>query len=191
MTGKVLVLYAHPAQAHSRVNAPLRVAAQTVPGVTVLDLYETYPEYVIDVAREQARLVEHDVLVLQHPLQWYGAPAIIKEWLDAVLEEGWAYGAGGDRLRGKSFICAVSAGGPEQAYRADGVNRFTVEELLRPFELTARLCGMQYLRPFITYGARRLDPASIASRSRDYQRLLERMATGEPLAVFDSRRPES
>lgn len=187
MSRKILVLYAHPAHARSRTNAMLRQAAQDVAGVSVHDLYERYPEFVIDVASEQSLLLEHDIIVLQHPLQWYGAPAIIKEWLDAVLEEGWAYGERGDRLRDKMLLVAVSAGGTEQAYRPEGANRFTIEQLLRPLELTARLCGMRYLRPFVTYGARRLDAATMAASAREYTALLARLAGGDVPAPFDSR----
>lgn len=179
MTSKVLVLYAHPAHARSRANAVLREAAQVVPGVTVRDLYECYPEFVIDVAHEQALLLEHDVVVLQHPLQWYSAPAMVKEWLDAVLEEGWAYGERGDKLRDKSLLNALTAGGAEQAYRPEGMNRYNIEQLLRPFELTARLCGMHYLAPFVTYGARRMDAATTAARANAYGKLLAQLVAGE------------
>lgn len=187
MNQRVLVLYAHPLHARSQVNAALREAIQTLSGVTLHDLYETYPEFVVDVAREQALLLEHEVVLLQFPLQWYSAPAMIKEWLDAVLEEGWAYGQRGDKLRGKAMMCAVSAGGASDVYGPDGVNRYTVEELLRPFELTARLCGMRYLRPFVTFAARRLDDAVIAVRAREYADMLAQIVSGELPAPFDSR----
>lgn len=176
---KVLILYAHPLHAHSQANATLRRAAQGMPGVTVCDLYETYPEFVIDVIREQASLLDHAALVLQFPLQWYSAPALLKEWLDAVLEEGWAYGQRGDKLQGKAMLCAVTAGGAEQAYGPAGANRYTVEELLRPFELTARLCGMRYLRPFVTYGARRLAGGVIDARAHGYAEVLARLTAGQ------------
>jgi glutathione-regulated potassium-efflux system ancillary protein KefG len=188
---RVLVLYAHPNHADSHVNAALRAAAQSTGGVTVHDLYETYPHFVIDVAREKALVLEHDVLVLQFPLQWYSSPAIIKEWLDAVLEEGWAYGVGGTQLIGKPLLLAVTSGGGEPAYRADGPNRFTIAQLLRPFELTARLCGMRYLAPFVTFAARRIDRQAIQTRTHAYHTLLEQLACGELPPPFDSRLDEA
>ncbi len=84
---------------------------------------------------------------LQHPFYWYSAPAIIKEWLDIVLESGWAYGDGGTKLHGKYLANALSTGGRENFYHPNGRNRFTIEELLAPFNQTAHLCGMAYLRP--------------------------------------------
>ncbi len=56
------------------------------------DLYEAYPDFGIDVGREQERLPAHDVVVFQHPLFWYSTAAILQEWKDLVLEHGWAYG---------------------------------------------------------------------------------------------------
>jgi len=63
----ILVLFAHPAIQKSRVNRRLAAAARGVEGVTVHDLYETYPDFDIDVPREQSLLVLHDIVVLQHP----------------------------------------------------------------------------------------------------------------------------
>ena len=66
----VLVLYAHPAPHKSRINRRLTEAAKSVAGVTVRDLYEQYPDFLIDVTEEQRLLLEHDVIVFQHPFYW-------------------------------------------------------------------------------------------------------------------------
>ncbi len=128
--------------------------SREVERVTVVDLYAEYPDFTIDIDREQNRLREHDVIVFMHPLYWYSAPAIFKEWQDLVLEHSFAYGAGGTALKGKLFLNAITAGGGESAYRAEGYNHFTLRELLRPFEQTATICGMHYLAPFALFGAR-------------------------------------
>ena len=86
MPRRVLILYAHPMPRKSRANRALAEAVRGLEGVTFHDLYEAYPDFFIDVAREKALLVEHDVIVLQHPFYWYSAPALVKEWLDLVLE---------------------------------------------------------------------------------------------------------
>jgi putative NADPH-quinone reductase len=51
---RILVVYAHPTPHHSRVNRRLAEAAQQVPNARVDNLYETYPDFYIDVRREQA-----------------------------------------------------------------------------------------------------------------------------------------
>jgi len=93
----VLVLFAHPALEKSRVNRRLAAAVADLPGVTLHDLYEAYPDFDVDVKREQDLLVAHDVLVVQHPFYWYSTPALVKQWEDLVLEHGWAYGTAARR----------------------------------------------------------------------------------------------
>jgi glutathione-regulated potassium-efflux system ancillary protein KefG len=194
---KILVLFAHPVLERSRVNRRLVDAIAGLDGVTVHDLYERYPTLGIDVAHEQRLLLEHDVLVFQHPFYWYSTPAILKEWQDLVLEHGWAYGAGGTRLKGKITFNAVSTGGPATAYRAGGYNRFTVKQLLAPYDQTAHLCGMRYLAPFVVHAALRvraeddLTPSLTGYRRliealRDDRLDLERAAAAEQLDDLDA-----
>ena len=79
MSAATCVLLAHPALDRSRINASLASVARHVDGVEVVNLYETYPDFDIDVEREQDRLKECDNIVLQHPLYWYAVPAMLKE----------------------------------------------------------------------------------------------------------------
>ena len=174
----VLVLFAHPAIARSRVNRCLVEAARRVEGVTVNDLYERYPDFDIDVEREQALLTSHDVVVLQHPFYWYSTPSILKEWQDLVLEHGWAYGHQGRALHGKLMVSALTAGGGEEAYAASGSNRFTIRQLLAHIEQTARLCGMLYLAPFVVHGTHRLQDDDIVRHAADYAAVLEALRDG-------------
>lgn len=152
---RVLVLHAHPSPTRSRVNAGMADTASRVDGVTVVDLYASYPRYDIDIDTEQERLLAHEVLVLQFPFHWYSAPSIVKLWLDLVLEYGFAYGKGGMLLEGKSLLVATSAGGAEEGYALAGANRFPIRTLLSPFEQTARLCGMRYLAPYVLFSSLR------------------------------------
>jgi glutathione-regulated potassium-efflux system ancillary protein KefG len=171
---RVLVEFAHPVVERSRVGRPLLDAIRDLPGVTVNDLYEAYPTLWIDVAREQELLLEHDVVVFHHPFYWYSVPAILKQWQDMVLEHGWAYGAGGTRLEGKITFNAITTGGPASAYHRDGYNRFTMRELLAPWEQTANLCGMRYLPPFVAHGAlRSASEIGLDALQEGYRRVVE------------------
>jgi len=150
---RVLVIFAHPVLERSRVNRRLLESIRDLDGVTIHDLYEEYPTLNIDVKREQALLLAHDVIVFQHPFYWYSVPAILKEWQDLVLEHGWAYGHGGTHLRGKVTLNAITTGGPETAYKKGGYNRFTIRELIAPWDQTAFLCGMRFIAPFAVHAA--------------------------------------
>jgi glutathione-regulated potassium-efflux system ancillary protein KefG len=176
---KVLLQFAHPVLERSRVNRRLLAAARGLPGVTINDLYEAYPTFDLDVKREQELLLAHDVIVFQHPFYWYSTPAILKEWQDLVLEHGWAYGKGGDKLRGKLTCNATTTGGPAAAYQHEGRNRFTMRELLAPWDQTAYLCGMKFLAPFVVHGSFRLgSDDDVAPHAAAYRRLLEALRDG-------------
>jgi glutathione-regulated potassium-efflux system ancillary protein KefG len=171
---RILIQFAHPVLERSRVNRHLVEAVRELPNVTINDLYERYPDLSIDVAHEQQLLDDHDAIVFQHPFYWYSCPAILKEWQDLVLEHGWAYGKGGDHLRGKITFNAITAGGPKSAYQRGGYNRFTARELLSPWDQTAHLCGMRYLGPFVVHGTLRVtkhDDMHVASAA--YRKLIE------------------
>jgi glutathione-regulated potassium-efflux system ancillary protein KefG len=169
---KPLILFAHPRFSDSVVQKTMLAAISGVEGVTIHDLYAAYPDYAIDVEHEQQLLLAHDLIVFQHPLYWYSSPAIIKEWLDLVLEYGWAYGTGGTKLHRKFMFSAVSTGGPSDAYRVGGRNRFPVRSLLAPFDQTAYLCGMGWLEPFVVHAGRRNTPADLSRQAEAYRDLI-------------------
>jgi glutathione-regulated potassium-efflux system ancillary protein KefG len=175
-TSSVLVLFAHPALHRSRANRALLDAASSVPGVEVHDLYETYPDLIIDMENEQRRIAAARALVFQHPFYWYSAPSLIKEWLDVVLTHGFAYGRGGTAIAGKPWLQAVTAGGPHEAYRAGGYNRFSTDDLLRPFEATAGLCGCRWQAPFLVHESRQLPDAALGAAAVAYAQRLAALA---------------
>jgi glutathione-regulated potassium-efflux system ancillary protein KefG len=169
---KILILFAHPALEKSRVNIHLTEAIKEMEGVHFHDLYQEYPDFHIDVKREQELLMEHDVIIFHHPFFWYSTPAILKEWQDLVLEHGWAYGSQGNALKGKLFMNVISTGGKEIAYHTDGYNHFTVRQLLAPLEQTVNLCKMIFLAPFIVHGTHSITPDDINRYKSDYREII-------------------
>jgi len=174
----VLILFAHPALEKSRVNRHPVAAVRGLEHVTVHDLYEAYPDFQIDVGHEQTLLTAHDVVVFHHPFYWYSTPPLLKQWQDLVLEHGWAYGSAGSALRGKTFLSVVTTGGREGAYQEGGYNRFTMRQLLAPIEQTARLCGMDFLPPFVVHGTHRMTPDDVAAHARDYAEVIAALRDG-------------
>jgi glutathione-regulated potassium-efflux system ancillary protein KefG len=172
---KILILFAHPALEKSRVQVELLPAIRGMQGITLHDLYEVYPDLNIDVRHEQSLLLQHDIILLQHPFYWFSAPAIIKQWQDLVLEHGWAYGSTGTALRGKKMGNIITTGGQESSYSKEGWNHHTVEEFLLPFRQTATLCNMQYLPPHIIYGTLRITPSIIQEQVVAYRQMLEHL----------------
>lgn len=169
---KLLVLFAHPALHKSRVNQQLISAIDDIEDLTFHNLYEEYPDFHIDVKREQDLLLAHDIYVWQHPFYWYSSPSIIKEWIDLVLKHGFAYGRTGTALKGKQIFSAISTGGRREVYQEGSMNNFTIPQFLAPFQQTARLCNMVYLPPFVVHGTHLLSEEEILTAATDYRKIL-------------------
>lgn len=171
---KILVLSAHPRLERSRVNRRMNAAASLLPPdqLELRDLYALYPDYLIDVAAEQAALQEAQMLVWQHPLHWYGMPPLLKLWVDEVLDFGWAYGPGGQALKGKDLWLAVSTGGSEAAYHPSGHNRHFIDAFWPPYEQTAALTGMRFLPPLVLHGAHQATAEAIEAHAALYSQRL-------------------
>ncbi len=176
---RILVLFAHPAIQKSRVNAELIKPLQNIDGITFRDLYETYPDFYIDIKKEQALLLEHDIIIFMHPFYWYSIPSILKEWLDLVLEYGFAYGETGTALKGKKLLSVITTGGGNNSYHETGMNRFTIKQLLTPLNQTAHLCGMQYLPPFVVHNVLELTKEDIANHAIKLKEILLALRDGK------------
>jgi glutathione-regulated potassium-efflux system ancillary protein KefF len=161
----IYVIAAHPAWRQSRVNRPLMEAAAGLARVNLRDLYSSYPDYSIDLAREQEAVARAKLVVLLHPVQWYSMPALQKLWLDEVLTYGWAYGEGAAALKGKDLWLATSTGGSEASYHPQGYNRYFFDAFLPPYEQTAALCGMRFLPPLVLHEASSADAQTIAAHA--------------------------
>jgi glutathione-regulated potassium-efflux system ancillary protein KefG len=170
---KILILFAHPRFEHSVTNQSLVKAVKGKQGVTFHDLYELYPDFAIDVKREQELLLSHDIIMWQHPFYWYSCPPLLKQWIDLVLEFNWAYGPKGNSLSGKYIFNTLTTGGTRDAYQTGGRNRFSLGQLLTPFNQTAYLCKMKYLPPFAVQGTHRLTAKEIENYASEYSKLLD------------------
>lgn len=171
---RLIVYYAHPGHKYSHANCELERVASEVDGITFVDLYRDYPRFDIDVDIEQQRLLRHDVVLLQFPLFWYSTPSILKEWQDIVLEHGFAYGSGGDKLEGKRMLLAITAAGPEDAYSPGGYQHYPIRDFLRPLEQTARLCNMHFATPYVLYAALRAPKdGRLEPHMEGYRKLLQ------------------
>jgi glutathione-regulated potassium-efflux system ancillary protein KefG len=182
-----LLLFAHPALEKSRVNRLLLDAVQSLDFVTVNDLYEQYPTFDIDIDREQALLLQHEYIILQHPFYWYSAPPLVKQWLDLVLEHGWAYGQHGTALAGKKMLSVITSGGPAGGLHRNGTQPVRRAAVLLPFEQTARLCNMAYLPPFVVHGTLHLTEPEVQYSVQQYRTALSLLA-GDPVD-WQSARP--
>ena len=189
---EIVLLVAHPELEQSRANRRLLHAARTLQEgpsaerIDVRDLYALYPDYLIDVAAEQAALATARLVVWQQPVHWYGMPPLLKLWVDEVLSFGWAYGPGGTALRGKDLWLVASTGGPEDSYRPDSYNRYFFDAFLPPYEQTAALCGLRFLPPLILHGAHKASLAEIDAHAAGFAARLASYPDWPEMASLDA-----
>lgn len=152
----ILVILAHPNYSQSQINRELVDSITHLPNVSINDIYACYPDGIINIEAEQKKLEHADIVVFQHPFYWYSAPALMKEWIDLVLQFNYAYGPKGTALQNKKWLSVITTGSPENAYQQEGLHKFSIRQFLTPFEQTADLCKMTFLPPIIAYCSRTL-----------------------------------
>ncbi|MCH5337102.1 MAG: NAD(P)H-dependent oxidoreductase, partial [Campylobacter sp.] len=81
---KTLIILAHPDIKNSRINKALKTVALES-GVSISELYEKYPNFNIDIKKEQELLVAHDRIILQFPCFWYSSPPLLKKYFDDIF----------------------------------------------------------------------------------------------------------
>ncbi|WP_294907897.1 glutathione-regulated potassium-efflux system oxidoreductase KefF [Tatumella sp. UBA2305] len=167
----ILIIYAHPYPGYSHANRFMLEQVRDLPYVKIHSLYDNYPDFAIDIAREQQLLSEASLVILQHPMQWYSMPPLLKLWLDKVLTHGWAYGHNGRQLKGKSLMWAVTTGGNLNHFSLGDHPGFGV--LTQPIQATALYCGMKWLPPFTVHNAFISDDNDLKQQAVQYRNRLE------------------
>lgn len=136
--------------------------------------------YSPDIVDEIQKVKAADVILFFFPLWWHAPPAILKGWFDRVLTKGTAWD--GDHvfstgmLRGKAAGVMVAAGDPENFYRADGIHKATVRQMLYPLlHGTLAYCGFNVLEPFVAYGLTAANEYGIEEQLRNYKAMIENL----------------
>ncbi len=168
----ILIIYAHPYPHHSHANRRMLEQVQDLDDVEIRSLYHLYPDFNIDIAAEQEALECADLIIWQHPMQWYSMPPLLKLWIDKVLSHGWAYGQGGTALHGKSLMWAVTTGGGEHHFDLGQFPGFEV--LSQPLQATGIYCGLKWEPPYAMHCTFVCDDEALHQQSLIYrQRLLD------------------
>ena len=182
----ILIIHAHPYPQRSRAGRALLAAVRDLPQVEVHSLYDAYPDFDIDVATEQAALTRADLVVWLHPLYWCSVPVILKHWFDVVLLSGWAYGEGGDALRGKHCLWVATTGGRASSFAETGTHQLPFHEFEAPIRQTAQFCGMVWEPPLALHGAQAVGEDEIAAAAVAFRRRL----AAWPKVLADEDSPE-
>ncbi|WP_286910954.1 NAD(P)H-dependent oxidoreductase [Clostridium sp. UBA1652] len=172
---KTLIILAHPDIDNSKVNKRWKEELEKYPNdIMVHELYKEYPDWNIDVEREQQLLEAHNHIILQCPLYWYSYPPLLKKWFDDVFTYGWAYGSKGNKLKDKKFGIALSIGDKKENYSPTGSVSFTVDEVITPFKASMKHVGAITLPYFAVFGALfQVISEEIDQSAKDYINYLE------------------
>lgn len=108
-----------------------------------------------DVEAETQRLIQSDLLIVHFPLWWFGAPAILKGWIDRVFVYGAIYRSAmrydTGLLKGKKMIACVTTGSSREACSHNGREGDTRLHLW-PLLYSFRYIGLDVLEPKIFNG---------------------------------------
>lgn len=133
-----------------------------------------------DITRHVDLLLRADVLILHFPFWWFGAPAILKGWMDRVFIYGGLYQSGkryqNGVMRGKKALLVSTAGSSAQACAPNGRDG-NMRLMLWPLLYSLHYVGFDVLEPYLIYGVRGgliVDQADqqqreLASQTLDYQ----------------------
>jgi len=150
MNKKILALSVHPNLSGNFTNGDIKKSfasniildeLESHSEITIHKLGEEYPDYNIDVKREQDLLANHNHILLIGPIYWYSLPAIAKQWLDEVLLYGWAYGSEGKALASNTIQLVLTSGSALSEYSQDDIGN-TIDELFIAYQRSFEYCGM-------------------------------------------------
>lgn len=131
---KVLIVVGHPSPENSSSQQFFRESLSKFANVDFLFLSHE--------KKGLNYLKNYDRIIFQFPIYWYQAPAILKSWIDDTLVGNL------DFLKNKELGIVVTLGVKEKYFQAGARERFTVSEMLRPFEMLANSLDMVYLSPY-------------------------------------------
>ena len=140
----VLVISGHTDLASSVANKTiLDTVAKLLPQAEIVKLDELYPDFKIDVKKEQDRLLKADIIVLQFPMFWFSAPSLLERWMEETFLHGFSHGSKGDKLKGKHLVLSFTSGAPAETY-TPAVMGHNIDDLLLSFKDTCAFTGMIY-----------------------------------------------
>lgn len=140
-----------------------------------------------DVEAEIRKVEACDLMIWQFPLWWFGAPAILKGWVDRVFAMGRTYGLGRTygtgAFRGKRAMLSLTTGGPESAYVKGGFNG-DLHGILRPIQRgMLRFVGFDVLAPHVCYAPVRQSDEVRSAWLAAYVRRLHGIEAESPIDV--------
>ncbi|WP_296148905.1 NAD(P)H-dependent oxidoreductase [uncultured Flavobacterium sp.] len=167
-----LIILAHPNFSLSKSNRLLLESLPEGSNVTIHNIFQSYPDLKIDIAKEQELLSKYDKIIFQFPTFWFNIPGFLKIWIDEVFTYGWAYGPDGTALNGKKIGIATTTGGEKSAYSREGIRGFSVEDFLTPVIGSIKYVGADYIGYVALNNTYALDEKEVKEAKEAYFKLV-------------------
>ncbi|HAT7516940.1 TPA: NAD(P)H-dependent oxidoreductase [Kluyvera ascorbata] len=145
-----------------------------------------------EVQQEMKRLCDADLLILQFPFWWYGAPAILKGWIERVFIYGGVYSGSqlfsSGAFRGKRALISTTLGSPEHLCKP-GQLQGDPRVHLWPLIQTLYATGYEVLDPLLLFGITSAPvPYKQAHMKRQQEKFIAAIRTADSRAALPLNR---
>ena len=195
---KVLLINTHltyPNWTEGALNNAFFQAAKDFFTSKSFEILETTVEDGYVPAEEEKKHLDADIVILQMPVNWFGAPWIYKKYVDEVFNFGLfsksflmgdgrtpedptkQYGTGGN-LQGKKFMICATWNAPEVAFSNPDQKLFAgkgLTDIFLPITSNYRFCGYDIMDSFNCFDIYRKDRNAIAKELENYPNHLEKV----------------
>ncbi|MBL4592588.1 MAG: NAD(P)H-dependent oxidoreductase [Flavobacteriales bacterium] len=137
---KTLMILTHPKIDESIGNRIISNVIAKQENTEVRHLDKLYPDFKINIKAEQEALLKADTIIIQYPIFWYSTPAILKQWIDQVIQFGFAFGDDNYNLEGKKLIASFTIGSPVKDYPQE-----IIDKIIFHLQGLAEYCKMEYV----------------------------------------------
>lgn len=171
---KVLLINTHltyPNWSEGKLNNSFLQIAKEVFSENNFEILETKVEEGYNAEEEVEKHLDVDIIILQTPINWFGAPWIYKKYVDEVFNSGLAsqkflsgdgrtrtdvtkqYGTGG-KMQGKKFMVCATWNAPKASFNDVEQLLFQgagTKELLLPITSNYRFSGVEIMPDYNCY----------------------------------------
>ncbi len=159
------------------------------------EILETKVENGYDATEEVEKHLQADIVILQTPINWFGAPWIYKKYVDEVFNSGLfsksflsgdgrtredltkQYGTGGN-LQGKKFMICATWNAPSEAFDNPDQTLFAgkgLTDIFLPITSNYKFCGYDVLESYNCFDIFKREREDIAKDIENYTIHLEKI----------------
>lgn len=151
---KTLLIYSRVCDEKSLHTQKIFDALKNIKGITTIKLDGSKP---FDVKKHQELINQFDQVIMLFTINWYNIP-----WdLSRYLKEVWR--VGDIHLENKSFYNIVTAGGTEENYSREGLNKASLSEYLINLDAIYRKMKIIKRKDYFYYGCLKYDEKRLNS----------------------------